>query len=40
MSDPLNTEREADGVADSIAVTAAIAVVIVFMYFWLSSMPS
>ena len=40
MSEQLNSERESDGVADSIAVTAIIAVGIVFMYFWLSGMPS
>ena len=40
MSDQLNDEREADGVADSIAVTAIIAVAVIFMYFWLASMPS
>jgi hypothetical protein len=40
MSDHLNDERDADGVADSIAVTAIIAVAVIFMYFWLASMPS
>lgn len=40
MSDELNTEREADGVADAIAVTAIISVVVFTMYLWLSGMPS
>ena len=41
MSDKANTdEREADGVADSIAVTAIIAVVVLSMYLWLSGMPT
>lgn len=40
MSDKPNTEREADGVADAIAVTAIIGVVVLTMYIWLSGMPS
>lgn len=40
MSDEINQEREADGVADSIAVTAIIAVVVLTMYIWLAGMPS
>lgn len=40
MSDNLNQERAADGVADSIAVTAIIAIVVITMYIWLSGMPS
>lgn len=39
MSEELN-ERQADGVADSIAVTAVISVVVLTMYIWLSGMPS
>ena len=40
MSDELNAERESDGVADAIAVTAIMAVVVFTMYLWLSGMPS
>lgn len=40
MSDELNSERQADGVADAIAVTALIAVVVLGMYLWLAGMPS
>lgn len=40
MSDKLKLERTADGVADSIAVTAIITIVVVAMYIWLSGMPS
>ena len=40
MTDESNTEREADGVADSIAATAVISVVVLTMYIWLSGMPS
>ena len=40
MSDKINAEREADGMADAIAVTAIIAVVVLAMYIWLSGMPS
>jgi hypothetical protein len=40
MSDKLNLERTSDGVADSIAVTAIIAIVVIGMYIWLSGMPS
>jgi len=40
MSDNTNLERESDGVADAVAATAIIAVVIVTMYLWLSGMPS
>jgi hypothetical protein len=39
MSDKINTEREADGMADAIAVTAIIGVIVLFMYIWLSGMP-
>lgn len=35
-----NNEREADGVADSIAATGIIAVVVLAMYIWLSGMPA
>ncbi len=40
MSDELNQERRADGMADAIAATAIISVVVVSMYLWLSGMPS
>lgn len=40
MSDQINQEREADGVADAIAVTAIITVVVFALYLWLSGMPS
>ena len=33
-------ERQADGVADSIATTAVISVVVFSLYLWLSGMPS
>ena len=40
MSEQNTRERAADGVADSIAATAVITVVVVAMYLWLSGMPS
>lgn len=40
MSDNLNDERAADGVADSIAATAIISIVVLAMYLWLGGMPS
>jgi hypothetical protein len=40
MSDKLNQERNADGVADSFAATAIIAIVVFTMYIWLSGMPT
>ena len=41
MSDKANIdEREADGVADAMAVTGIIAVIVLAMYIWLSGMPS
>ena len=40
MSDNTNLERESDGVADAVAVTAIIAVVVFTMYLWLSGMPT
>jgi hypothetical protein len=40
MSDKFNQERSADGVADAVAVTAIIAIVVLTMYLWLSGMPS
>ena len=39
MSDKINTEREADGVADAVAVTAVIGVIVLAMCIWLSGMP-
>jgi hypothetical protein len=40
MSEELNQERSDDGVADSIAATAVISVIVLAMYLWLSGMPS
>ena len=40
MPDNLNDERAADGVADSIAATAIISIVVLTMYLWLGGMPS
>lgn len=40
MSDDTNAEREADGAADAVAVTAIIAVVVFALYLWLAGMPS
>jgi hypothetical protein len=40
MSEEIIKERAADGVADAVAATAVIAIVILAMYFWLSGMPS
>ena len=40
MTDQKNPERAADGVADSIAATAIISLVILTAYIWLSGMPS
>jgi hypothetical protein len=40
MSEQQNLEREADGVADSIAATAIITLVVFTLYLWLSGMPS
>ena len=40
MSDPVNQERAADGVADAIATTAIISIIVLGLYLWLSGMPS
>jgi hypothetical protein len=40
VSDKLNSERAADGVADAIAATAIITIVVVAMYIWLAGMPT
>lgn len=40
MTDNINQERAADGVADSIAVVAIIAIAVYGMYYWLSGMPT
>ena len=40
MSEDLNKDREQDGVADAIAATAVIFVVVLTMYIWLAGMPS
>jgi hypothetical protein len=39
MSDKTDSEHASDGLADSIAVTAIIAVIVVTLYLWLSGMP-
>tara|TARA_R110002110_G_scaffold14698_1_gene67637 strand:+ start:57425 stop:57535 length:111 start_codon:yes stop_codon:yes gene_type:complete len=36
----MSEERNADGVADAIAATAVISIIVVFMYLWLGGMPS
>lgn len=40
MSDDLNPKHAGDGLADSIAVTAIITIVVLAMYVWLSGMPA
>jgi hypothetical protein len=40
MSDPINQERAADGVADAIAATAVITIIVLGLYLWLSGMPT
>ena len=40
MSEDNNANDAGDGVADSIAATAIITLVIVALYLWLSGMPS
>jgi hypothetical protein len=40
MSDQVNQERAADGVADAIAATAIITIIVLGMYLWLSGMPT
>ena len=40
MSDETKIEREADGVADAIAVTAIIGVIVLTLCLWLQGMPS
>jgi hypothetical protein len=40
MTEQQNLERDADGVADSIAATAIISLVVFTLYLWLSGMPS
>jgi hypothetical protein len=40
MSDKSHTEREEDGVADAIGVTAIIGLIVLTMYIWLSGMPT
>ena len=40
MSEQVDLDRKGDGVADSIAATAIISVVILTLYLWLSGMPS
>jgi len=39
MAKDVDSEREADGVADAIAVTAIVAIVVFGMYLWLSGLP-
>ena len=40
MTEDSNHERASDGVADAIAATAIISVVVLTLYIWLSGMPS
>ena len=40
MSEQQDLERGADGVADAIAATAIISIVVFTLYLWLSGMPS
>lgn len=40
MSDQVNQERAADGVADAMAATAIITIIVLGMYLWLSGMPT
>jgi hypothetical protein len=40
MTDKFNQDRADDGVADSLAVTAIITIVVITLYYWLSGMPS
>ena len=40
MSQEVDQERASDGVADSIAATAVISVIVFSLYLWLSGMPS
>jgi hypothetical protein len=40
MTDKIHHDRAGDGVADSIAVTAIIAIVVFTLYYWLSGMPT
>ena len=40
MSDELNQERAADGVADAIAATTILAIVVLTASVWLAVMPS
>lgn len=40
MSEDTNQDREGDGVADSIAATAIITVIVYGLYLWLSGMPT
>jgi hypothetical protein len=40
MSDELNKERVADGVADATAVVAILVIAVLAMYLWLSGMPT
>jgi len=40
MADDTNIEREADGMADAIAVTAIIAGIVLALCIWLQGMPS
>ena len=40
MAGDPNSERREDGIADAIAATAIVAVVVFAVYLWLSGMPS
>ena len=39
MSDEQQTERDADGMADAVAATAVITMIVVIAAYWLSGMP-
>lgn len=40
MSENSEVNRDGDGFADSLAVTAIITIVVIALYVWLSGMPS
>lgn len=40
MTEQGNTPKDSDGMADAIAATAVISIIVVALYIWLSGMPS
>ncbi|GHD20684.1 hypothetical protein GCM10007052_30690 [Halioglobus japonicus] len=40
MSEETPSKDAGDGAADAVAATAVISIVVLFMYLWLSGMPS